>query len=139
MAACAVLAVGLLSGMGRAVPLSLLALPAAVAGLGISVFHVYLEANGKLECPRGIEGLGSAPQQACVALVLLVLALLLDGISRLAIVRLGGLALLLGLVLGAAAAYGCILSTPAAKPRDKPYDAEKEPLNICRPPYVAPQ
>ena len=135
MATCTVLAVGLLTGMGRVVPLSLLALPAAVAGLGVSVFHVYLESAGKLECPKGIEGIGTAPQQAFAALILLVVALLLDGISRLAIIRFGSLAF----VLGVAAAYGCIVSAPAPRPRDKPYDAEKEPFNICRPPYVAPQ
>jgi hypothetical protein len=138
IAACAVLAVGLLTGMGRSVPLSLLALPLAVAGLGVSGFHVYLEALGKLECPRGIEGVGSAPQQALAALALLTLVLLLDGLGRLGAVRLGGFALVLGLVLGGAAAYGCVASAPALKARDKPYDSEKEPFNICRPPFVPP-
>src|SRR5262245_49152775 len=57
MATCTVLAVGLLTGMGRVVPLSLLALPLAVAGLSVSVFHVYLESTGKLECPKGIESI----------------------------------------------------------------------------------
>jgi disulfide bond formation protein DsbB len=141
MAACAVLAVGLLSGMGRDVPLSLLAIPAAMAGLVVSGFHVHLEATGKLECPAGIQAIGSAPQQAFVALALLVAALLLDAVSRLEIVvpRFGTISYILGVVLGATAAFGCIISAPAPKPRDKPYDAEKEPLNICRPPYVAPQ
>jgi hypothetical protein len=138
IAACAVLAVGLLTGMGKAVPLSLLALPVVVAGLGVSGFHVYLEAAGKLECPKGIEGVGSAPQQALAALALLVLILLLDGLSRLRAVRFDGFALVLGLVLGGAAAYGCVVSAPALKPRDRPYDSEKEPFNICRPPFVPP-
>jgi len=139
IAACAVLTVGLLTGMGRAVPLSLLALPLALGGLGVSGFHVYLEATGKLECPKGIWDLGSAPQQALGALVLLTLLLLLDAASRVGTVRFGGFAFVLGLALGGAAAYGCVISAPAIKPRDKPYDAEKEPFNICRPPYDAPQ
>jgi disulfide bond formation protein DsbB len=145
MATCAVLAVGLLAGMGRTVPLSLLALPLAVAGLGVSGFHVYLEATDKLECPQGIhdiggvKNLGSAPQQALGALAILTLLLLLDGGNRMGAMRLGGAAFVLGLLLGGASAFGCIYSAPPLKARDKPYDPDTEPLNICRPPYVPPK
>src|SRR5262245_38165374 len=55
MAVCAVLAVGLLTGMGRVGPLSLLTLPLGLARLGISVLHVYQESTGKLEWPIAIQ------------------------------------------------------------------------------------
>src|SRR4051794_38984608 len=54
MSLVAVLGMGLAIGSGQPGRLSLLAVPVAVAGLGVAVFHVYLEAAGKLECPRGV-------------------------------------------------------------------------------------
>src|SRR2546423_866078 len=48
-----VLSVGLMAGMNRAVPLSLLVLPLASAALALAGFHVNLERVGKLECPAG--------------------------------------------------------------------------------------
>jgi hypothetical protein len=37
-------------------------LPLAVAGLGVALFHEYLELTGKLECPSGVMGVGTAPR-----------------------------------------------------------------------------
>src|SRR5438445_12421800 len=59
MALVAVMGMGLLAGAARAARLSLLALPLAVAFLGVALFHVSLELRGKLECPSGLPGLGS--------------------------------------------------------------------------------
>jgi disulfide bond formation protein DsbB len=132
MAALAVLLVGIGTGMGRVVSLSTLALPLAAAGLGVAGFHVWLERTAVLECPLGIFGVGTAPQQSLAALGLLTVALLLDSGSR----RMGSgfLAGIAGLVLGGLIAAGCIFSAPPLpKAPDKPYDS---PPKICRPPYV---
>lgn len=132
-----VLGVGRLTGMTRLVTLSALALPLAAAGLAVAGFHVWLEVSGKLECPAGLFGLGTAPQQSLSAFLPLTLLLLLDAsASR----RQGGGApvALGGVVLGAVFAWGCIGTAPKLRAApDRPYDAEKEPLNTCRPPYVA--
>jgi hypothetical protein len=132
MAVLAVLLVGIGTGMGRHVSLSMLALPLAVAGLGVAVFHVRAEAMGKLECPGGILQLGSAPQQSLAALALLCVALLFDAGSR----RVGSglFVAVTGLVLGGLVAAGCIVSSPKPKQPPKPYD---EPPKGCRVPYVA--
>src|SRR5262249_60461665 len=78
MSLVAVLGVGLLAGAAGRGRLALLALPLAAAGLGVALFHVSLEARGQLECPAGVLGLGSAPQQSLAAFGLLTTLLLLD-------------------------------------------------------------
>src|ERR687886_605295 len=70
MSLVAVLGMGLLAGAARPGRLALLALPLATAGLGVALFHVSLEVRGKLECPRGVLGLGTAPQQSLAAFAL---------------------------------------------------------------------
>ncbi len=62
MSVVAILATGLVLGAGGGVRLGLLALPVATAGLGVAMFHAFLEEKGTLECPAGIFGLGTAPQ-----------------------------------------------------------------------------
>ena len=132
MATTAVLLLGLLGGTRRLVSVAGLALPLAVAGAALAGFHVYLEATGILECPKGIMDYGSAPQQSLAALGPLALLLLLATIaSRQA--NGGVLGVLAGLVLGAGMAYGCVVSAPPVPKRTEPY---KEELKICRPPYV---
>jgi disulfide bond formation protein DsbB len=133
MGVVATLGVGLAFGAGRPGRLSLLALPVAVGGFGVALFHVYLEATGKLECPPGLRGWGSAPQQALAALTLLSVLLLADvvrhraGATRLAV------ELLAAVALGAALAAGAVASAPPMpKPPAGPYE---KPLDVCRPPY----
>ncbi|MFO0926077.1 MAG: disulfide bond formation protein B [Gemmataceae bacterium] len=133
----AVLGIGHLTRMSRVVAVSALAVPLAVSGAAVAAFHVWLQVSGKLECPAGMLGLGSAPQQSLAVFLPLTLVLAIDcGITR----RPGGgwPIAVVGLVVGAAFAWGCIATAPKLRPApDRPYDAEKEPLNTCRPPYVA--
>jgi hypothetical protein len=113
---------------GRAVGLRL-AWVACVAGLGVAVFHVGLEVSGALECPAGLLGLGSAPQQSLVFFV--VLAALLAGrvFGRGANAGAGLVAALLGLVIGAAS---LVANPPLPPAPTKPYG---EPPVVCRPPF----
>jgi hypothetical protein len=124
-----VLAVGLLAGGGRSGFLSLLALPLATGALTVSIFHVYLEATGKLECPAGALRIGSAPQQGLAAIALLVLLLAIDVLAA-------GRAMvaLAAIVLGVLLAVGTIASAPKGPPDyTKPVDEDG-----CRAPKKAP-
>jgi disulfide bond formation protein DsbB len=47
----------------------LLCLPLVIGGLGVAAFHVYLELANVLECPTGVFGLGTAPQQSLGAYI----------------------------------------------------------------------
>jgi disulfide bond formation protein DsbB len=126
MGLVAVLLTGLIAGAGR---LGLLALPLAVAGLGVASFHVYLEATGKLECPAGILSIGSAPQQSLALFAVLVLVLAIDVLRGPA----GALGLIGTAILGAALAFAASTSNP---PPPKPPTVEyTEPPDICRPPF----
>jgi hypothetical protein len=136
MGVAAVLLLGLLTRASRVAPLSLLALPLGAAGAGIAGFHVYLEKIGRLECPGGILGVGSAPQQSLGAFVVLAFLLVADALRR------GGgpvvrfIAMLLALIVGGAIAYGCIVSVPRSPKPDRPYAL---PPKVCRQPYHEPQ
>src|SRR5581483_7129116 len=72
MGVVATLGIGLLAGRRHWYVLNLLALPLVVGALGVAVFHVYLEITGKLECPPGLMGIGTAPQQSLAVLTVLV-------------------------------------------------------------------
>jgi hypothetical protein len=129
MGVVGVLGVGLLAKVKPAGSLALLSLPLATGGFTVGVFHVYLENIGKLECPAGIGGTGSAPQQALVIQTLLFLLLVADA------ARTRGLLPALGsLLLGAVFAVAAIRSAP---PPPKTVDPAA-PLDGCRPPYRAP-
>src|SRR4051812_471186 len=79
LATFALLATGLAAGMGSTLPLSLLALPISLAGLVVAGFHVWLELNGKLECPGGIlANLGTAPKQSLAVFLCLTVVLAVD-------------------------------------------------------------
>jgi disulfide bond formation protein DsbB len=132
MGLVAVLAMGLLSGNRG--PLSMVALPLAFAGLGVALFHVWLEVSGKLECPRGVLGLGTAPQQSLATFALLsallVLATFRESASGpvLVAVLVGGV--LLGGLLAVASS---ISNPPMAGPPPQRYPNEDP--DICRPPF----
>jgi disulfide bond formation protein DsbB len=133
MGVVAVLAMGLLAGAARPRRLGLLALPLAVAGLGVALFHVRLELTGKLECPEGLFGLGTAPKQSLAVFVVLTSLLAVDalrGVSGPA----GWGGLLGGVVLGGLlAAASCTSNPPMPAPPKEPYPSPHP--DICRPPY----
>jgi hypothetical protein len=136
MGVVAVLGVGVLTGQRHRGVLNLLALPLTVAGVGVAVFHEYLELTGKLECPAGVMGIGTSPQQSLTVLtVLLVLV-------AVGIVRSGNggdfhlLAAVAAVVLGLLLAWAAVVSAPPMPPA--PTRAYETPLDICRPPFHAP-
>jgi disulfide bond formation protein DsbB len=136
MGVVAVLGVGVLAGQRHRGVLNLLALPLAVAGFGVAVFHEYLELTGRLECPAGVMGIGTSPQQSLAALtVLLVLV-------AVGVVRSGNvgdvhlLAAMAAVVLGLLLAWGAVASSPPMPPA--PTRAYETPHDICRPPFRSP-
>jgi len=135
MSALAVLAVGRLTSVAESLSATLLALPAAVAGTAVSVFHVYLETIGRLECPAGLLGIGTAPQQSLSVLALLSAILLFaasTGPTRRASPRLVAATIAMGLLLAA----GAVASAPPMPP--SPAKAYDQPPDVCRPPFRAP-
>jgi disulfide bond formation protein DsbB len=136
MSILGVLGIGLLTGTRHRNVLNALALPLAVGGFGVAAFHVYLELTGKLECPSGVMGIGTAPQQS-LAIFLALLLLVAAGVVRAGIQgeprwTVSAVALLLGLLF----AVGAVVSVPAMPPPpSQPYPS---PLEICRPPFNAP-
>jgi hypothetical protein len=130
MGVVAVLAMGLLTGAaGRP---GLLALPLAAAGLGVALFHVWLEGAGKLECPAGLLGLGSAPQQSLAVFVALAALLAADALRGAPGPPAGG-AIAGAVALGALLAAASCTSNPPMPPAPKA--AYPSPPDVCRPPY----
>lgn len=139
MGVFALLAVGLIEARSRTGLLSLLALPMAIAGLGIAAFHEYLVLTDVLECPPGILGIGTAPAQSLVLFACLLFALaggLLCG--RLPGERRQGPATFVAVVLGLLLAWGSVAGSPPLPPTPTAaYDPASQPLEVCRPPYRA--
>lgn len=133
MGVVAVLAVGLLAGPRHHAVLNVLALPMAVGGVGVALFHVYLELAGKLECPAGVLGIGTAPQQALAAqavlLAVIVVGVVLGREAEGRAVPASCAAVLVGLLL----AWASVASAPPMPPA--PTKAHETPLDICRPPF----
>ena len=132
MGAMAVLLVGTVSG--AADKSSLMALPVALAGAIIGAQHVRLEWTGKMECPLGLFGAGTAPQQAFAAQALLVLSLLWDVFGG----KVSGLlAAVAGIALAPVLAVACLASV--AMPPKPPKEAYDNAPITCRPPnpYLA--
>jgi len=117
--------VGLLLREPSESSVAIMALPVAIAALGVGIMHCYLEYTGKLECPKGIADYGSAPQQALAAEAILVFFLLIGGRARIG-------AMLFAILLGAGSAWLMLNSVPKPKVPTEPY---KGPPTICRVPY----
>jgi disulfide bond formation protein DsbB len=134
MGAAGVLCVGLLLPGVRRSAVCALALPAAVGGLAIAIFHTYLESTGFLECPLGVLSLGSAPQQSLAAHVLLVLLLALGVLVDRARMAIDLVAAAVAVLLGVLFALGGIKGTPPSPEPATPY---KTPVDQdgCRRPY----
>jgi hypothetical protein len=136
MGVVAVLGIGLLTGERHRSVLNLLALPLVVAGLGVAVFHETLERGGKLECPAGVLGIGTAPQQSLAVLAVLLLVV----VAGIVLSRKAGESpwpVAAGsVVVGLLLAWGSVASAPPMPPTPtKAYDPEKQPLDMCRPPF----
>lgn len=133
MSIVAVLFAGAASGGRFGIGPVLMALPLATAGLGVAGFHEYLELTGALECPPGIWGIGTAPQQSLAAMVLLMVVLV-AGIARYDHSHeRSESALVAGVALGLLLAWAAVLSAP---PMPKtPTTAYEQPLDMCRPPF----
>jgi hypothetical protein len=135
MGVVAVLGTGLLTGQRHRAVLNLLALPLVVGALGVAVFHVYLELAGKLECPAGVLGVGTSPQQSLVVLIVLLVSVAVGIVQGRKFGEphpaVAGAAIVLGLLL----AWGAVASSPPMPPA--PTQAYTTPLDICRPPFHA--
>jgi hypothetical protein len=108
-------------------------LPLVVAGFGVAAFHVFLELTGKLECPSGVMGIGTAPQQSLTVLAVLLAAVVVGVLwSRNAGVSLWP-PLAGSVVLGLLLAWGSVKSSPPMPPT--PTKAYETPLDMCRPPF----
>jgi len=142
MSCLGVLGVGALTRDMKPGRASLLALPAAMGGFAVAVFHVNLEMTGKLECPNGLFGLATAPVQSLVAFGLLVVLLGGDLIEArkaghgIPILGLG--AALLGLVFAVALIFsGPPLPTYSEEPGFQKRFKYQGPAVECRPPKPA--
>jgi len=137
LGAFGVLAIGLLAGVRPSATLSLVALPLAVAGLGVAGWHVSLELSGKMECPIGLFGLGTVPQQSLAAFVLLTLVL--GGDMARSCCKTGGPRYRevagLAVLFGALFALGCIKATkPLPVPDELTAQSLPKEIKICRKP-----
>jgi disulfide bond formation protein DsbB len=133
MGVVGVLVMGLLLPRQPAALLSPLALPLALAGLEVAAFHEYLEQAGKLECPAGILGVGTAPQQSLVALALLLAALSFAAVRGRTASGFNFASALGAVVLGTALAGSAVVSAPPMPPA--PAKAYATPPDICRRPF----
>lgn len=131
-----VLLIGLATGAARGPALSLIALALSVGGLGVAGYQVYLEQAGKLVCPKGVQDIGTGPQQSLALFAILTLFLLVDlckaccGSSASGEGRTGGLFIVTAFLLGLLLAGACIKSTPPL-----PLDRNSPNFDkICHPP-----
>jgi disulfide bond formation protein DsbB len=133
MALVAVLGVSVIARAARPGRLGLLALPLTVAGLGVALFHVWLEFTDKLECPSGLLDLGTAPKQSLAVFVVLTALVAVDALlGARGPASWGGL--IGGVVLGGLlAAASCTSNPPMPEPPRQPYKSPHP--DICRPPY----
>lgn len=136
MGVFAILGVGLAVDRAKTGFLCLLSLALAFGGLGVAGFHESLVLAGKLECPGGLFGLGTDPAQSLTIFVILTGVVVAGAWAGRRGLPSYGMATVLGAgVLGLLLAWGSVASAPPMSPRTIPYDPEKEPFNICRPPY----
>ncbi|QDV34595.1 disulfide bond formation protein B [Tautonia plasticadhaerens] len=134
----AVLGVGLaLRREVRPGALARLALPLAVAGLGVAGFHVSLEWRGILECPAGLLGLGTVPLQSLLAHLLLA-GLLVVGAARGPEGRPSALAVALLVALGLVLAFACVRSAPPLPPPNPTYGPDGGRILLGCEPAVTP-
>jgi len=132
MGVVALFLIGVRTGERHRGALNLLALPLVVAALAVAVFHVYLELTAKLECPAGVMGIGTAPQQSLAVLALLLIVVAV-GIVRSQWGEPVALSVVGAVVLGLLLAWAAVASAPPMPP--SPTRAYDTPLDGCRPPF----
>src|SRR5262249_46545454 len=108
MAVVSILTVGLISGVFRPGSLSLLAMRLALGGTMIAGLQVILEQIGEIECPAGILGVGTVPDQSLAVHALLLTVLLCDILRQRAPV----VATVGGMFLGVGLAFFAVRSAP---------------------------
>lgn len=122
----------------RSTRLCIVALPFAVAGLGVAMFHEYLVLSGKLECPPALFGWGDGPLQSLAVFSLLTAVCLVGAFFyRHSSARQGIPSILAATFLGVGVAWACIASAPSLPSTPaQPYDPVRQPFDMCRPPFV---
>jgi disulfide bond formation protein DsbB len=133
MGVVAVLGIGVLTGERHRAILNVLVLPLVIAGFGVAAFHVFLELTGKLECPSGVMGVGTAPQQSLVVLTVLLAVVAVGIVWSWNAGESSWPALTGAVVLGLLLAWGAVVSAPPMPPT--PTKAYETPLDMCRPPF----
>jgi len=129
--ALAVLLIGLFTKARRTGAVGVMALPLAIAGVGIAGYHSFLVYTEKLECPTGLLEFYSAPYQSLAALAVLTLLLLIDAVRNTSGGSFGVFTILLAVILGGGAAYGGYRTV--AYPPPPSQEAYEKPPDICRP------
>jgi disulfide bond formation protein DsbB len=138
LALVGVLLPGVLALRDRGGRLCLAALPLALGGWGVALFHVGLgwtywprhDASWYLACPEGIYGLGTAPQQSLAMFTLITASLLWGGVREVQKSRQEHATLLLSGLLGVGIVCGCLWANPKM-PDPKPLPQGK--LVTCQP------
>ena len=126
-----VLLIGLFTKARRTGAVGVMALPLAIAGVGIAGYQCFLEYTEKLECPKGLLEIGSAPQQSLAALAVLTLLLLIDAVRNTSGGNFGVFTILLAVIVGGGAAYGGMRTVAMPPPPSK--EAYEHPPDGCRP------
>lgn len=109
---------------------AILALSPALAGAAIAAHHSALVWKGFLECPKGITGALTAPEESLLVFSILVVALLGDLVHRNRYIAQGIGALLLGYLL----CNLCMRSTVPLPEPTVPYEDTGD-LKTCRRPF----
>lgn len=141
MAVLAVLTLGRYLERSRPGLICLLSVPLAWAGFGVAAFHEYLVVTKVLECPPGVFGFGTAPEQSLIVFFFLASDVTVGAwFGRRESERQGTRTILFAVLLGFALAAACVKSSPPLpKVPAAAYDPVKDPLETCRRPFVAPK
>ncbi len=156
----AVLGLGLYQRGAGVRKVGLFALPMALAALGVALYQNYLEWTGVIECPAGFlgqlkggglkflhvlnadvierpawfPGLGSAPNQALVALAILFGLIVADVWQQRHEAPRGSITA--AVVLGLGLTWASLIANPAEV---RGWEGQPKEVDICRTPYHPPQ
>lgn len=131
MAVFVVLGFGLWGRLASPGVICILALPLATAGAVIGGFHVAGEVRGAMECPAGLWGLGTAPQQAFAVQALMVVLLIVGFLRGRTVDDPGAFGLVAPLVVAVLLAN--VAMKTVSIPPPPPPEAYQNPPDGCRP------